>query len=99
VGRKPKKGVTQTERLFVRYTADLKEQLKQASQVSSAGTITDYIQGLVEPISPLVIKLNEGEISPQEFKAMVGEIVYVLASPSPSYSPSPEPPEGEDVED
>lgn len=99
---KTKRGVRQSERVDFRITSDMKQQLFQASELSTSGTATDFLQGLIETVAPAVIDLNQCRITPEQFKAMVAEQIYVLVSPSPSRSvsrspsPSPEPCEGED---
>ena len=94
-GKRPRKRLTRSERLAVRLTAEQKQTLWKASSFMG-GTVTDFLeQTVIETLAPAVIDLNEARITEEEFKERVA--VHLLAVVSPS--PSPEPPEGEDVED
>lgn len=89
-GRKPVRGVTQTERLFMRLTPEEKARIELSSDIAyQGGTISDYVRGVMNIVSDAAIQLEQGEITPEQFSEIVGMKVtqYVTGEEPKLYEP------------
>jgi len=73
-----------TEQLHVRMTSEQKSLFFQAAEVSdtAGGTVSELVSGVLSQVAPFVLALDRGEITPEQFRAVVGEGVLRVVKPS-----------------
>ncbi len=68
--------VPASEELHFRVTALQKAEVLQASEASTAGTVTTFMRDVVLNVSQGIQDLNTGQLTPDDFKRLYGEYVY-----------------------